>query len=100
MLNNVLVRPVITERSMKDAAAGRFTFAVVKEADKGQIAQAARELFGINVVGVRTVAVPAREHRAGRMRQKAVKSAWKKAIIQLKPGEKIDLFEVGEAKNA
>lgn len=100
MLNDVLIRPVITERSMKDAGAARFTFAVARQANKGQIAQAAEDLFKVKVIGVRTVTVPARERRAGRMRQKTIKSAWKKAIIQLKPGEKIDLFEVGEAKNA
>jgi large subunit ribosomal protein L23 len=80
----ILSRPIITEKSMRDAAQGRFTFAVAKEASTAQIASEVGKTFGVKVLLVRTSIV------------KKKTSPWKKAIVELPAGEKIDLFDISE----
>ncbi|MEK7565427.1 MAG: 50S ribosomal protein L23 [Patescibacteria group bacterium] len=99
-MNQILIKPIITERSLNDAAAGKFTFAVDKTANKPQIAQAVITQFAVHVVSVRTSIVKGKTKRAGKKRLIVKTPDWKKATVALKTGEKIDLFEVGGATNA
>lgn len=100
-MNDILIKPLITEKSMQDAAAGRFTFVVNIDVNKDQIAKAVRKAFSVDVVSVKTTTTKGTNKRAGRKRLVTKTSSWKKAIIQLKPGQKIDLFDVTEGgKNA
>lgn len=96
----ILLKPLITERSLKDAAVGRFTFAVALAATKPQIAQAVSGQFKVHVINVKTAIVKGKSRRAGKRRLSIRVASWKKAIVSLKTGEKIDLFEVGGATNA
>ncbi|MEA2389612.1 MAG: large subunit ribosomal protein [Thermoleophilaceae bacterium] len=86
----VLIRPVVSEKSYVLATAGKYTFRVHPDAHKTQIRQAVEALFDVNVVDVRTMSVKSkpkrRGHTAGRTRQ------WKKAIVQVKPGQEIPIF--------
>jgi large subunit ribosomal protein L23 len=91
---NILIKPIITEKAMKDAAAGKFTFAVLKTADKNKIAAEVKEQFKVNVIGVSTTIVKGRRLRVGKRRIKVPESAWKKAVVQLKKGETISLFDI------
>jgi large subunit ribosomal protein L23 len=90
----VIIRPVVSEKSYVLAAAEKYTFRVHPDAHKTQIRQAVEQLFDVNVVEVRTLSVKSkpkrRGHTAGRTR------AWKKAIVQVAPGERIELFEGGQ----
>ncbi len=97
---NILIRPIITEKSMRDAAAGCFTFEVDKDTNKRGIAQAVAQAFKVKVLDVKTNNFRGKARRAGRRRLLIPAKAWKKAIVRLEPGQKIDLFDVGEAKNA
>jgi large subunit ribosomal protein L23 len=87
----VIVRPVVSEKSYALMADGKYTFRVHDRAHKVQIAQAIEEIFDVHVVEVRTAKVRSKPKRrglhAGRSR------SWKKAIVKLAPGERIELFE-------
>jgi large subunit ribosomal protein L23 len=87
----VLIRPVVSEKSYVLSAAGRYTFRVHADAHKTQIRQAVEALFGVHVVEVRTLSVKSKPKRrgstSGRTRQ------WKKAIVQIRSGESIPVFQ-------
>ncbi len=91
----VIKRPIITEKSTAQASQGKYTFEVDKKAAKGEIKRAVEELFGVKVLGVRTANIRGKEVRVGRRRTLSKRSDWKKAVVTLKEGDKIDIFEVG-----
>lgn len=90
--------PVITEKSIADAQKGKFTFKVAKTMNKYAISQAVAKKFSVDVVGVATSIIKGRSRRVGMRRLEKSLGAWKKAIVQLKNGQKIALFEIGEQK--
>jgi len=90
----VLVRPVISEKSYALIAEGKYTFRVADRAHKTQIAHAVEEVFGVSVDAVRTSQVRAKPKRRGLSKGKS--RSWKKAVVQLAPGERIELFEGAE----
>jgi large subunit ribosomal protein L23 len=87
----VLIRPVVSEKSYVLATAGKYTFRVHPDAHKTQVRQAVEALFGVDVIDVRTMSVKSkpkrRGHTSGRTRQ------WKKAIVQVGPGQEIPIFQ-------
>jgi large subunit ribosomal protein L23 len=89
--SHVLIKPIITEKSMAGSSTGRYTFRVHPQANKILIKQAAKKYLNIDVVQVNTSWVGGKSRRFGRT-QGTTKS-WKKAIITVKPGQKIALFE-------
>jgi large subunit ribosomal protein L23 len=92
--HNILIRPVISEKSYALIAEGKYTFRVDDRAHKTQIAQAVREVFGVEVAQVRTSKVRPKPKRRGL--QIGRTRAWKKAVVQVGPGERIELFEGAE----
>ena len=96
--SQVIIRPVVSEKSYVLASTGRYTFRVHPDSHKTQIRQAVEELFEVNVVDVRTASVKSKPKRRaytfGRSRR------WKKAIVQVQPGQTIPIFgtalEAGE----
>lgn len=92
----VLIRPIITEKSMKDASSSWYTFAVAKKANKTEIKKAVEEQFKVNVLSVKTLIMKGKNRRVGRRRQEVSQSPWKKALVKLKAEQKIDLFEVSK----
>jgi large subunit ribosomal protein L23 len=87
----VIIEPVISEKSYALMADGKYTFRVHERAQKTQIAHAVEEIFSVTVAGVRTAQVRAKPKRRGLSRGKT--RSWKKAVVQLAPGERIELFE-------
>ena len=87
----VIVQPVISEKSYALLAANKYTFRVHGNANKTQVRQAVEEIFGVRVDGVRTQWVKPKPKRrgltSGRRRQ------WKKAVVTLHPEDSIELFE-------
>jgi large subunit ribosomal protein L23 len=87
----VIIRPVVSEKSYVLAAADKYTFRVHPNAHKTQIRQAIEELFEVKVVEVRTMSVKSKPKRrgftAGRSR------SWKKAVVQVAPGDTIPIFQ-------
>ena len=87
----VIIRPVVSEKSYVLAANDRYTFRVHDDANKTQIRQAIEQLFDVNVVEVRTASVKSKPKRRGLYRGKT--RSWKKAIVQVKPGQSIPIFQ-------
>jgi large subunit ribosomal protein L23 len=87
----VLIKPVVSEKSYHQITENRYTFRVHPDAHKTQIRQAVEELFDVKVVAVNVVKMPAKPKRRGMI--KGTRSGWKKAIVELKPGDKIEVFE-------
>ncbi len=90
--SQVIIRPVVSEKSYVLAAADKYTFRVHPDAHKTQIRQAVEALFpGVAVLEVRTISVKSKPKRrgltAGRTR------SWKKAIVQVRPGDTIPIFQ-------
>ena len=94
----ILKRPIITEKSSQGTTESRFTFEVSPKASKGQIKQAVEEAFKVNVLKINTMFIPGKTRRSAKSRRLSQTSKWKKAIVQLKSSEKIDLFEIKESK--
>jgi len=94
-INDVIISPVISEKSMKDVSNGKFTFRVAKQAGKKNIKNAIEDKFKVNVVGISTNIVKGKKTRAGTRRIEILKSSWKKAIATLAKGQKIALFDIG-----
>lgn len=92
---DVILKPVITEKSMHDAGMGKFTFAVMKTAHKGTIKKAVEKKFNVHVVSLTTSIVKGGRKRTGKRMTEKVLSSWKKATVKLKKDEKIALFDVG-----
>lgn len=86
----VVDRPLVTEKSMDLAKFGKYTFKVAKEANKIEIREAVEKLFNVTVLKVNTVSVKGKIVRGRRMGRTP---DWKKAIVTLKPGDKITIFE-------
>lgn len=89
--SQVIIRPVVSEKSFVQAEIGKYTFRVHSDAHKTQIRQAVEQLFDVKVRDVRTVSVKSKPKRrgiyAGRTR------TWKKAIVQLQAGDTIPIFQ-------
>jgi len=82
---------VITEKNSALQAQGKYAFEVAGEANKEQIKQAVEKAFNVSVTRVNVMTVPGKRRR---MRGRQVMSpSWKKALVTLKPGDKIELFE-------
>lgn len=92
---SVILKPLITEKSMKDVKSGKFTFAVDKSADKRTIKREIEKKFNVNIVSISTNITKGRKKRFGLKRTEKSLPAVKKAVVTLKVGEKIDLFDVG-----
>jgi large subunit ribosomal protein L23 len=87
----VIVRPVVSEKSYVLSAADRYTFRVHPDAHKTEIRQAVESLFDVHVVEVRTLSVKSKPKRRGVTRGRT--RAWKKAIVQVRAGESIPIFQ-------
>jgi len=87
----VIIQPVISEKSYALMSEGKYTFRVHERAHKTQIAHAVEEIFGVGVAEVRTSRVHAKPKRRGV--HQGTTRGWKKAIVQLAPGDRIELFE-------
>jgi large subunit ribosomal protein L23 len=93
----VIVKPVISEKSYALMADGKYTFRVHERAQKTQIAHAVEEIFGVTVAAVRTSKVRSKPKRRGLHSGKT--RSWKKAVVQLAPGERIELFEGAQVES-
>jgi large subunit ribosomal protein L23 len=90
----ILKRPLITEKSnFQSDVLGQYTFEVDIRANKPQIKEAVEIVFGVTVERVRVMIVPAKRVRRYGRREVLRKSSWKKAIVTLAPGERIEIFE-------
>ncbi len=91
-LREIIRRPLVTEKSTQaKEQANKVTFVVRRDANKIEIARAVEEVFGVRVLVVRTIRIHGKIKRVG-MRQ-GRRPDWKKAVVTLQEGDRIDLFE-------
>ena len=88
---DILIRPIVTEKSTALMEQGKYTFRVLLAATKIQIRQAVEQIFKVKVQAVNTMRYEGKLKRMGRTQGR--RSDWKKAVVTLKPGEAIELFE-------
>ena len=87
----VLIAPVVSEKSYGQIAQNRYTFKVHQDAHKTQVRQAVEELFDVKVLNVAIIKVQAKPKRRGPV--PGIRPGWKKAVVQLKQGDSIEIFE-------
>lgn len=89
---DIIIKPIITEKSAQLVENLQYTFEVAKDANKVEIKNAIEKIFNVKVVDIRTINV---HRKAKRMqRYQGFKPAYKKAIVKLAPGQSIDAFEL------
>jgi len=91
----VIYKPIISEKSMNETATGKYIFKVAPKANKQQIAKAIEEMYKVAVLKVNSIKVKP-EERLVRGRFKSKTKLWKKAIVTIKKGQKIEGFEIKE----
>jgi large subunit ribosomal protein L23 len=89
--SHVIIRPVVSEKTYVLSSANRYTFRVHREAHKTQIRQAVEALFDVHVVDVRTMSVKSKPKRRGNTKGRT--REWKKAIVQIRAGESIPIYQ-------
>lgn len=89
----ILIRPVLTEKSTALAQAGRYTFEVDNRANKIQVKKAVQEIFSVQVTAVNIMRVRGKPRRRTWRANLGKTRSWKKAIVALAPGQRISVFE-------
>lgn len=92
---DIILAPIITEKSMKDAKSNKFTFKVSVHANKKVIKIAIEDKFKVNVLDVATMIVKGKKKLSSARRVEILQSPWKKAVAKVAPGQKISLFDIG-----
>ncbi|NLM63990.1 MAG: 50S ribosomal protein L23 [Firmicutes bacterium] len=88
---DIIIRPIITEKSNRLTTEGKYVFEVKRDANKIEIAKAVEALFNVTVTDVNTMTVRGKLRRQGRFEGRT--PTWKKAVVTLKAGDRIPLFE-------
>jgi large subunit ribosomal protein L23 len=89
---DIIIRPVVTEKtSLQKEASNQVSFEVDRRANRGEIRRAIEQIFNVRVADVRTMQVKGKVKQRGRIVGK--RKDWKKAIVKLMPGERIDFFD-------
>jgi large subunit ribosomal protein L23 len=89
--SQVILAPIVSEKSYHATTRGTYTFRVHSHAHKTQIRQAVEELFSVKVTRVNVIKVQPKPKRRGAFR--GTRPGWKKAIVQLRAGDAIEIFE-------
>lgn len=97
-LSRIILKPVITEKSMKLAQNNCYSFIVDTKANKNNIAQAVASYFKVDVLAVKTLKLSGKKRRFGKTRRVKILADLKKAIVKVKAGQKIDIFELENDK--
>jgi large subunit ribosomal protein L23 len=89
--SQVVLAPIVSEKSYEGSTRGTYTFKVHPDAHKTQIRQAVEQLFDVKVQRVNVIKVAAKPKRRGMFR--GTRPGWKKAVVQLRAGDTIEIFE-------
>ncbi len=92
-MQSVIIRPLVTEKSMGDVNKNKYSFIVATDASKSAIKTAIKQMFQVTVVGIQTSIVKGRTQRVGTRRTQVPMADVKKAIVTLKKGDTIALLE-------
>ncbi len=91
-VSNIVIKPIVTEKTMALELEGKYVFKVNMRAPKGAIAKEINRLYGVDAVEVRTMVTPGKKRRVIGTRNFTKTRKWKKAIVKVKEGQKIELI--------
>jgi large subunit ribosomal protein L23 len=91
--HEILIRPIISEKNTMLSEQGKYSFEVSHRANKIMVRRAVEELFKVSVTTVNVMHVAGKRRRSPRSRTYGVTRSWKKAIVSLREGQRIELFE-------
>lgn len=91
LAREIIIKPVVTEKSVDLMQENKYCFKVAKDANKIEIKNAIEEIFKVTVVNVNTVNVHSKMKRMGRTQ--GMTASWKKAVVTLREGDSIEVFE-------
>lgn len=91
-LSQVIIRPIITEKATAQTVENKYCFKVDFKANRAQVKQAVERFFAVKVLRANLVNVRGKTRRVGRSKKEFKQANWKKAIVQLKEGEKLEAF--------
>ncbi|MDO4281190.1 MAG: 50S ribosomal protein L23 [Peptococcaceae bacterium] len=91
LAREIIIKPVVTEKSVDLMQENKYVFKVAKDANKIEIKNAIEEIFKVKVTNVNTINVHGKMKRMGRFQGKT--ASWKKAIVTLREGDSIEVFE-------
>jgi len=94
----ILIKPIISEKSIPLSAKKKYTFRVNIGANKDEIKKDVEKIFGVKVLSVKTSIQHGKKYRTGKKWTIARKADWKKAIVAIQPDKQIDLFEVTQTE--
>jgi len=93
-VGDILLRPIITEKSIRLASEGnKYSFKVARRSTKKQIKKAVEELYKVKVLAVNIVNLPGKSRRSIKTRKEFKSPSWKKTVVKLAEGQKIEVFE-------
>lgn len=92
-MKQILIKPIITEKSMAEVSSGKYCFTISKNANKHQVIKAVKDLYNVDATTVNIINIKGEKKRL-KDQKKASTKASKKAIVTLKKGQKIEGFEV------
>ncbi len=95
MSQTIIIKPIVTEKSMQSTNPLKFNFMVAQSATKTELKKAVKDSFNVNVVSISTSKIKGKRKRMGTRRVEVSETPVKKATIMLKKGERISLFESG-----
>ncbi|HZQ98482.1 MAG TPA: 50S ribosomal protein L23 [Chloroflexota bacterium] len=90
-VNEVLIKPLITEKNTMLGGLNKYTFKIDRRANKTQVKDAVEQIFKVNVLAVNVVSVPPKQRRVGRTL--GMTQPWKKAVVTVASGQRIEIFE-------
>lgn len=90
-VNEILIKPLVTEKNTMLGPLGKYTFEIDRRATKRQVKEAVETIFKVSVTAVNVIKVPGKTRRVGTSVGQT--SPWKKAIVTLQSGQRIEIFE-------
>lgn len=99
-ITQVLLKPVVSEKTTREEAQGKYTFLVSQKATKIDVKNAIRELYGVKVTAVNVRNIRKKTRIVGRGREITKRSAGKQATIKVEPGKKIDIYKFITSKKS
>jgi large subunit ribosomal protein L23 len=91
-VNNLILKPIVTEKTYSHSNANRYVFQVNMAATKGSVATDIKKIYGVDVIEVKMLIMPGKAKRIGQTRDFNKPMKFKKAVVKLKEGQSIDLF--------
>ncbi len=91
-LNNIVYKPLVTEKTYAQANDGFYTFKVAMTANKESVAKEIEKMYKVNVVSAKSIVMPGKPRRVSGTRRFSGRAKWKKIIVKLKEGQTIDIM--------